>query len=293
MLTLIAENHGVEIMLQTIKANDFVMLTPSEDEGLHEYAYIIDGNITLEAENESFKLGKNDFFSFAELEKTLIMKCAEPVTLLYITSKPTFENVKVFISNLDELINKVDEKDRYTKNHCQHVMDYSMAISRKMKCSAQITERLAISALFHDVGKCDIPDEILQKPGRLTPEERKFIYKHPIRSKELVEPNFGDEIANIVLCHHERQDGSGYPQGIAGDMIPLEARIIAVADSFDAMTTKRPYNIPKTFEAAATELASMTDVYDKNAAKALKELVDSGEIYTIGEGENKNRKREA
>lgn len=268
-------------MLQTIKANEFVMLTPSSDEGLHEYAFIINGSVTLESEDESYSLEKNDFFSFSNLEKTLIMKCENPVTLLYATSKPTFENVKVFVSNLDELINKVDEKDKYTKNHCQHVMDYSIAISRKMKCSAQITERLAISALFHDVGKCNIPDEILNKPGRLTPEERKFIYKHPLKSKELVESNFGEEIANIVLCHHERQNGSGYPQGIPGEMIPLEAKIIAVADSFDAMTTKRPYNVPKSFEEAADELVSMTEFYDESAVKALKELVDSGEIYKV------------
>lgn len=268
-------------MLQTIKANEFVMLTPSSDEGLHEYAFIINGSVTLESEDESYSLEKNDFFSFSNLEKTLIMKCENPVTLLYVTSKPTFENVKVFVSNLDELINKVDEKDKYTKNHCQHVMDYSIAISRKMKCSAQITERLAISALFHDVGKCNIPDEILNKPERLTPEERKFIYKHPLKSKELVESNFGEEIANIVLCHHERQNGSGYPQGIPGEMIPLEAKIIAVADSFDAMTTKRPYNAPKSFEEAADELVSMTEFYDESAVKALKELVDSGEIYKV------------
>jgi HD-GYP domain-containing protein (c-di-GMP phosphodiesterase class II) len=102
-----------------------------------------------------------------------------------------------------------------------------------------------------------------------------------IHSRELVESNFGAEIANIVLCHHERLDGSGYPQGISGDQIPLESRIIAVADSFDAMTTKRPYNEPKTFEEAVEELLSMTDKYDVRAVKALKQLVDSGEILKV------------
>lgn len=203
------------------------------------------------------------------------------MTLLYITSKPTFNSVKVYVSNLDELINQVDEKDKYTKQHCQHVMDFSIAISRKMNCSAAIIEKLAISALFHDVGKCRVPDEVLQKPGKLTLEERKFIYKHPLGSKEIVESNFGDEIANIVMCHHERQDGSGYPQGISGDEIPIESRIIAVADSFDAMTTKRPYNCPKTYEQAAEELYAMKQEYDNTATAALKELVDSGEIYNI------------
>ncbi len=282
-LSLLGGSHGVEIMVHTIKAHDLVMLTPAEDKELCEYAYIIEGELSLEAEDECIRLGKNDFFSFCGLENTVLMKCDVPVTLLYITSKPTFHHVTMYISNLDDLVNKIDEKDRYTKKHCQHVMDYSIAISRHMGCSAASIEKLAVSALFHDVGKCRVPDEVLQKPGKLTSEEHKYIYKHPIHSKELVEPNFGEEIANIVLCHHERQDGSGYPQGLSGGQIPLEARIIAVADSFDAMTTKRPYNKPKTFEEAVDEMMAMPRVYDRKAVEALKALVNSGEIYHICE----------
>ncbi len=282
MLSLLGENQGLEIMFHTIKAYDFVMLTPSEDKSLKEYAFIIDGELNLEQGNETLHLKKNDFFSFANLRNTVIMKCDVPVKLLYITSKPTFKHVKIFVSNLDELINKVDEKDKYTKMHCQHVMDYSIAISKQMRCGVDTIERLAISALFHDVGKCDIPDDVLQKPGLLTAEERKHIFKHPISSKQLVEPNFGVHISKIVQAHHERLDGSGYPMGLSGDDIPLEAQIIAVADSFDAMTTKRPYiKNPKTFEEAADELYGLTDQYNADAAKALKELVDSGEIYQI------------
>jgi len=282
MLSLLGENQGLEIMLHTIKANDFVMLTPSEDKSLKEYAFLIDGKLTLEQGNEILYLDKNDFFSFSRLENTVIMKCEVPVKLLYITSKPTFKHVKIFVSNLDELINKVDEKDKYTKMHCQHVMDYSIAISKKMMCDVDIIERLAISALFHDVGKCEIPDEILKKPDKLTMEERKYIFKHPISSKKLVEPNFGIKIANIVQAHHERLDGSGYPLGLYGDEIPLEAQIIAVADSFDAMTTKRPYIVtPKTFKEAADELLGMTKQYNAQATKALSELVETGEIDQI------------
>ncbi|NLW74674.1 MAG: HD-GYP domain-containing protein [Clostridiales bacterium] len=281
-LALLGESHGVEVMLQTIKDNAFVMLTPAEDASVAEYVYIIDGEITLESDNSVVKLNKNDFFSFSNINKTVILKCnAAPVTLLYITSKPTFKHVKMYVSNLDELIKKVDEKDHYTQKHCENVMDYAVAISRVMKCSTSIIEKLALSALFHDVGKCYIPDEILQKPGKLTPEEFKAIYKHPIHSKELVEPSFGEEIANIVLCHHERMNGSGYPHGIYGDQIPLESRIIAVADSFDAMTTKRPYNSPKNFKEAVEELLGLPDLYDIRVVKALKKLVDSGEIYKV------------
>ncbi len=281
VLTLLGESHGVEIMVQTINANAVVMLTPAEDKNVCEYVFIIDGELTLESENETIKLGKNDFFSYSNFDKTVLMRCTEPVTVLYITSKPMFHQVKMYVSNLDDLIKKVDEKDHYTQKHCENVTNYSIAISRNMKCSASIIDKLIISALFHDVGKCYIPDEVLQKPGRLTSEEFKFIYKHPISSKELVESNFGAEIGNIVLCHHERLDGSGYPQGISGDQIPLESRIIAVADSFDAMTTKRPYNTPKTPEEAVEELLGMTDKYDIRAVKALKQLVDSGDIRTV------------
>ncbi len=280
-LSLLGESHGVEIMLQTINANAVVMLTPAEDKNVCEYVFIIDGELILESENETVKLGNNDFFSYTNFDKTVLMRCTAPVTILYITSKPMFHQVKMYVSNLDDLIEKVNEKDHYTQKHCENVTNYAIAISRNMKCSAFIIDKLIISALFHDVGKCYIPDEILNKPGRLTPDEFKSIYKHPLQSRELVESNFGAEIANIVLCHHERLDGSGYPQGISGDQIPLESRIIAVADSFDAMTTKRPYNEPKTFKEAAEELLGMTDKYDARAVKALKQLVDSGEILKV------------
>jgi HD-GYP domain-containing protein (c-di-GMP phosphodiesterase class II) len=268
-------------MLQTINANNVVMLTPAEDADVCEHVYIIEGDLILESEKETVKLGKNDFFSFSNIKNTILMRCNVPVTFIYVTSKPMFNRVKMYFSNLDELIKKVDEKDHYTKTHCEHVTNYAIAISRNMKCSTSIVEKLALSALFHDVGKCYIPDHILQKPDKLTPEESKAIYKHPIHSKELVEPNFGEEIANIVLCHHERLNGSGYPQGIFGDQIPLESRIIAVADSFDAMTTKRPYNSPKNFKDAVEELLGMPDLYDMRAVRALKKLVDSGEIYKL------------
>ena len=131
----------------------------------------------------------------------------------------------------------------------------------------------AISALFHDVGKCCIPDEILNKPGKLTEEEFQFIFKHPMASKEYVEDVFGKEIAQIVLCHHERLDGSGYPQGLNAGEIPIEAKIIAVADAFDAMTTQRPYNHPKNFPEAAEELVGMPEVYLREATQALQWLV--------------------
>lgn len=281
VLSLLSEDSGVEIMLQNIREGDLVMLTPSGDKGMRESFFIINGELALECDEESVFLRKNDFFSFSDSEKTVIMKCKSPVTLLYISSKPTYNHAKVFVSNLYDLINKIDEKDKYTKMHCQHVMDYSVAISKKMKCNPASIEKLAIAAMFHDVGKCSIPDDVLQKPGKLTSEERKYIYKHPLQSKNFVEKAFGEEIAGIVLSHHERQDGSGYPQGISGDMIPLEARIIAVADSFDAMTTKRPYNIPKNFPDAIEELKECGGIYDTAVVKALAELVSSGEIYDV------------
>lgn len=274
-LKLLCQHNGVEVMIHTIKAGEFIMLTAGQDNDLYEFFYILNGKLTLELPEGVVTLGQNDSFGYSGIDKDVIMSCSEPLTLLYITSKPTFHHVKVLGTNLDEMINKINDKDHYTKLHCQHVMDYSIAISKKMKHNSPAgLELLAISALFHDVGKCCIPDDILNKPGMLTAEERKFIYKHPIESEVLVKENFGEEVAKIVLCHHERQDGSGYPQGLSGNDIPIEARIIAVADSFDAMTTQRPYNQPKTFKEAADELVSMIGIYDRDVVYALKELVE-------------------
>ncbi|HEX2077409.1 MAG TPA: HD domain-containing phosphohydrolase [Longimicrobium sp.] len=141
----------------------------------------------------------------------------------------------------------IEAKDRYTMGHCARVADYACRIAER----AGLTERelvwFRMGAFLHDVGKTEVPEEILNKPGRLTDEERAIMERHTVIGDEMLAPvEFPWDIRPMVRSHHERWDGRGYPDGLAGDDIPLSARILRVADVFDALTTARSYRRPLT-----------------------------------------------
>ena len=136
----------------------------------------------------------------------------------------------------------IDEKDPYTRGHSGRVAKYSLAIGESLKMNAEELDCLRISALLHDVGKIGVEDRILKKPGKLTDEEFDVMKQHTSKGANIMRPvaQLKDMLPGIEF-HHERMDGHGYPSGLAGEQIPLLARIIAVADTFDAITTNRPY----------------------------------------------------
>jgi diguanylate cyclase (GGDEF)-like protein/PAS domain S-box-containing protein len=145
-------------------------------------------------------------------------------------------------SMLDALVTAVDNKDRYTRRHSEDVMGYALDIARAIELSEQQKMVLSAAALLHDVGKIGVPDRILRKPGKLTEEEFQAIKQHPQMGAVIVGAVSGfEQTLDAILYHHERWDGKGYPAGLAGQSIPLLARIMAVADGFSAMTTNRPY----------------------------------------------------
>ena len=145
-------------------------------------------------------------------------------------------------SMLDALVTAVDNKDRYTRRHSEDVMRYSIQIAQEMGMDEATQQIVEISALIHDVGKIGVPDYILRKPGQLSEEEFAAIKQHPVMGAVIAASVSGfEETLDAVRFHHERWDGKGYPMGLAGDEIPFIARLMAVADSFSAMTTDRPY----------------------------------------------------
>lgn len=152
------------------------------------------------------------------------------------------ENHRVFISLIQAISEAVDAKDFYMRGHSGRVTCYSTLIANEMGLPPQEVERIRISALLHDIGKIGIDDRILAKPGLLTEEEFEIMKAHPVRGAAMLRPipELADVIPGVEL-HHESLDGRGYPYGLKGDEIPLMPRIIAVADTFDAMTTHRPY----------------------------------------------------
>ncbi len=152
------------------------------------------------------------------------------------------ENRELFMGSIQMLAGAVDEKDPYTRGHSDRVTRYSMLIAREMGIYEDYIETVRISAQLHDVGKIGIEDRILKKPGALTPEEFDIMKTHTTKGANILRPvaQLKDMIPGIEL-HHESLDGRGYPHGLKGDDIPLLPRIIAVADTFDALTTNRPY----------------------------------------------------
>jgi HD-GYP domain-containing protein (c-di-GMP phosphodiesterase class II) len=152
------------------------------------------------------------------------------------------ENKNLFMGSIQMLAGAVDEKDPYTRGHSDRVTKYSLMIAKEMGLDPGFLEILRISAQLHDVGKIGIEDRILKKPGALTPEEFEIMKTHTTKGATILRPvpQLREMLPGIEL-HHEALDGRGYPYGLKGDEIPLLARVIAVADTFDALTTNRPY----------------------------------------------------
>jgi HD-GYP domain-containing protein (c-di-GMP phosphodiesterase class II) len=156
------------------------------------------------------------------------------------------------------LMQAMRERDPYTYGHCRRVSRTARLLAEAAGLSETEQQIIEYSSMFHDLGKLGIPDTILLKPGRLTPEEEAVMRSHPLKSAEVIEPLQSVPFFRATLPgirhHHERIDGGGYPYGISGDQIPLTARIILIADTFDAMTTTRPYRKGLAFEIAYKEL---------------------------------------
>lgn len=145
----------------------------------------------------------------------------------------------------------IDLRDNETGGHSQRVCRYSLEIARAMGWQEKELGSLARGAYLHDIGKLGVPDGILLKPGPLTPEERKLMQRHSQIGFDLVKDiPFLADATDVVLMHHERFDGSGYPQGLKGEQIPMSARIFAIADTLDAITSERPYQRASSFESA-------------------------------------------
>jgi diguanylate cyclase (GGDEF)-like protein/putative nucleotidyltransferase with HDIG domain len=152
------------------------------------------------------------------------------------------------------LAETLDLRDASTSRHSQTVGRYAAAVAERLGLDAEHVERVRLAGVLHDIGKISMPDAVLQKRGPLTPSERALIERHPDLGARMLNGAGLDDLAEWVRCHHERVDGAGYPTGLAGDAIPLEARILGVADAYEAMTTDRPYRSALPPEEARAEL---------------------------------------
>jgi HD-GYP domain-containing protein (c-di-GMP phosphodiesterase class II) len=191
------------------------------------------------------------------------------------------ENRELFLGSIRMLAAAIDEKDPYTRGHSDRVAKYSVMIGQQLGLPGVELDRLRISALLHDVGKIGVDDRVLKKPGALTPEEFQIMKQHPSKGANIMRPvaQLKDVLPGIEL-HHEHVDGKGYPYGLKGEEIPMMARIIAVSDTLDAITTNRPYQSAMDIEEALKIIRKISGTkFDVKVVEALEAVVQSGKLH--------------
>lgn len=179
-----------------------------------------------------------------------------------------------YLQFVGSLAHALDARDQYTAGHSRRVSELSCAVAAELGVTVSEIERIRIGALLHDIGKIGIADSVLQKPGRLTKEEYELVKQHPVIGRRILEgvEGFTDYLSAVEL-HHENWDGSGYPKGLSGNETPMDARIIHVADAYDAMTTDRSYRLGMTHEKAVSILREFAGIqFDPEIVQAFLDL---------------------
>jgi putative nucleotidyltransferase with HDIG domain len=219
---------------------------------------MITGSSDVETARKALHAGASDFVTKPCNISELPIIVERNLTRNSLARRRTLNHLRELESSyetvLDALLSALDTRDTETEGHSERVTAYTMLLAEHMQVPQEELYHIERGALLHDIGKIGIPDRILLKPGPLTPEEWVEMKKHPVIGFRMCSKiDFLKGAAHIVLHHHERWDGKGYPDGLAGETIPLGARIFAVADTFDAMTTDRPYRSALTYAHARAE----------------------------------------
>lgn len=273
-LTLLAKGEGMEIMLNVISKGSTFYIYPGEVANSLEFFYILEGEIAWESEDGIITLKDGDYFYINNLIETTFLKAISNIKMIYVANQPVFHYLSTEILNFEEIRQKVETKDNYTHDHGYRVKDYSMKIGKELNLSKNQINILAHASVFHDLGKINIPDDILNKPSSLTKAEFEYIKMHPLDGSDFIKTTFLKESALAVLQHHERIDGSGYPNGLKSDEICIHAKIIGVVDSFDAMISFRPYSEAKDPHLAMEEIKSFIGIlYEEKVVLAFEKIL--------------------
>lgn len=230
-----------------------------------------------------FSVDQPDGFSSEDMELLRALASIQAVAV----SNARMENRRktTFLRTMESLATALEARDEYTRGHSSRVCELSLLIGERLGLSQDALEELRVGTILHDIGKIGVPDAILNKRGRLTAEEFSIMKQHPVIGYEICRPLMLSEgVLMIIRNHHEKLDGSGYPDGLKGGELPLSLRIVCVADAFDAMSSRRPYRGTMTTQAVLSELSRCAGTqFDPVIVETLKGIMSTDRIREIYE----------
>lgn len=291
------EREPIDIVLSDIfmpGMNGFDLLRQIRERAPETPVILITGYGNIEMAREALKQGASDFITKPyNIHEIPIMIERNLTRHSLLTSQVRqYEDAmqRSYRATLDALLAALDTRDTETEGHSERVAAYTMAMARRLDLSPDELVNIERGALLHDIGKIGVPDSILYKPGPLTPEEWEIMKQHPVIGYRMcMKVDALRPAAPIVLHHHERWDGQGYPYGLAGEAIPLGARIFAIADTLDAITSDRPYRKAKSFAEAREEIVRCAGTqFDPEMVKLFLEIPEE-ELQLIRELSLANR----
>ncbi len=261
-LRLLFARSDQELMYVRLKQGEPMFLSPHEVTNTDELYYILEGSISSQDEAlAGLRLKAGDVLRVKNLASDVMIKAETDLRYLYFASAPSFNGMSHELLEFQRLAEEVEAQDGYTSEHCRRIQGLAIATGQTLGLSSERLHTLSIGAYLHDLGKIKVPKEILQKPAALSSEEWQIIKRHPSFGAELLEGSSYESSAIIVAQHHERLDGSGYPLGLQGNEILTGAYIVAVADTYDAMTTDRPYRKALSQDTAFAELRRFAGIH--------------------------------
>ena len=275
-LELLAGCGSLEVTRQRVEAGRHFNLYAADAWAGFELIYILEGTLTLEdGPRGDVALGVGDYLYHNGLPEKVYFRVEDDVELLMVSSPPSYHLVRDDMQDMLSMARSVEEKDAATEGHCHRLERLAILTGERLGLSGEQLVDISYGAYLHDIGKVKVLDGILNKGSALTEEERDEMQRHPDHGAAmLLEKEFLGGAAEIVRAHHERFDGTGYPRGLKGDGIPIGARVVAVVDTYDAMTSARSYHSALSRSEAIEELKKHTaSQFDPQVVRAFLEVI--------------------
>lgn len=263
----------LQVSMYNLSENRVLYIDPVESDDSYKTYYILSGSCLIFETNE--RLYPGDLFIYKNRTEVQTLRTLEPCKIMvHATKYDAYKTIQDTQDTVNRLLGDIQAKDHYTGEHSMRVYELVKSLAIRMGYKAKDLNNITKAASYHDLGKIFIEDAILNKPDLLSVDEFDAIKLHVTLSRELVTEHFNNKVFEIIEQHHERLNGKGYPKGLTGPEILMEAKILAVCDSFDAMITDRVYKKGKSVEHALQELKELSGIlYEPAVVDAFLEMV--------------------